>query len=385
MRPPAPDRYGDPYGEPPDPGEPSYPPPVRPRRSRLERLIQKAWWLHSLWALAFGVGVMIFARQGLAYADSLLMILGVSWLLMFVALRSIVGPANRSPDERRVKKGVRLFTNYVIKNLYQQMFFFLVPLYASSATWSIDAYNWWLPPVLLVCAVLSTMDLVFDNIIMERRVLASAMYGLAMFGVLNLMLPIVFPIQHFESLVISAAATPPAVALLGFRLRTALRPLGLALILACSAGLVAAAWVGRAAVPPVPLAASDASVGHGTTGTYECLPPPKRVLYANQLEGLRCGVLITAPGGLRDQLVHVWRKDREVVARVEPLRLPERDCAGIVMRSRLVEHHLPADSTGSWECRTETADGQLIGITKFEVKAPGERPPPPEPEPRDAD
>ena len=70
------------------------------------------------------------------------------------------------------------------------MFFFLTPLYASSATWSLSSLNWWLAPLLLVCAVVSTMDLVFDNFIMERRLLASAMYGLAMFGVLNVMLPL---------------------------------------------------------------------------------------------------------------------------------------------------------------------------------------------------
>ena len=108
-------------------------------------------------------------------------LLGV-WLLMFVALRFIVGPANRRDDEKLIRKGIRVATNYIIKQFYQQMFFFLTPLYASSATWSLSSWNWWLAPLLLVCAVLSTMDLVFDNFIMERRLLASAMYGLAMFG-----------------------------------------------------------------------------------------------------------------------------------------------------------------------------------------------------------
>jgi hypothetical protein len=62
--------------------------------------VKKIWWLHSFFALAFGVGVMLFARHGLAYADKLLMVLFLSWLLMFVALRFIVGPANRSDDEK---------------------------------------------------------------------------------------------------------------------------------------------------------------------------------------------------------------------------------------------------------------------------------------------
>src|SRR5690606_16358141 len=156
---------------------------ARPR-SRFQRLMKQVWWLHSFGALAFGVGVMLFARKGLEHADKVLTVLGLSWLLVFIAFRFIVGAANTSPDERKVKKGVRLLTNYVIKQLYQQMFFFLVPLYASSATWSLTSFNWWLVPLLLCFAVLSTMDLVFDNFIMEHRIIASTMYGFCVFGVL---------------------------------------------------------------------------------------------------------------------------------------------------------------------------------------------------------
>ncbi len=113
-----------------DPGEPPPPPP-----SLFRRIIRKAWWLHSGFALSFGVGVMLFARAGLAYADKVMMALFLSWALMFIALRFIVGPANRREDENMIRKGVRVATNYIIKQFYQQMFFFLVPLYASSATW----------------------------------------------------------------------------------------------------------------------------------------------------------------------------------------------------------------------------------------------------------
>ena len=57
-----------------DPGEPPPPPP-----SLFRRLVRKAWWLHSGFALSFGVGVMLFARSGLAHADKVLMALMVSW------------------------------------------------------------------------------------------------------------------------------------------------------------------------------------------------------------------------------------------------------------------------------------------------------------------
>ena len=101
------------------------------------------------------------------------------------------GPANRRDNETLARKGIRVATNYIIKQFYQQMFFFLTPLYASSATWSLSSWNWWLAPILLVCAVRVDDGPRVRHFVMERRWLASAMYGLAMFGVLNVLLPLV--------------------------------------------------------------------------------------------------------------------------------------------------------------------------------------------------
>lgn len=351
------------------------PDPDAPPPSRLKRIVQKIWWLHSSFALIFGVGVMLFARHGLAYADKLLIILLISWLSMFIALRFIVGPTNRRENEGIGRKGVRLVSNYIIKQFYQQMFFFLVPLYASSATWSLSSFNWWMAPVLLVCAVISTMDLVFDNFIMERRRLASVMYGLAMFGLLNVLLPLVFGVTHLEGLIVAAAATPTAIALLSFSVKSVLSPQGTVLTLGATALLLVAVWFGRALVPPAPLAMPETAVGHGTMGSYECLPPSKHTLRKDRLDGLRCGSWLVEPGGIKEGVVHVWKHDGEVVARIVPEQVA-CDGDGVVFRSVLPAEQLPGDAKGKWSCITETRGGQLVGIRKFEVI---EAPPPPRP------
>ena len=344
------------------------PDPAAPPPSRLKRIIQKIWWLHSSFALIFGVGVMLFARAGLAYADKLLIVLLISWLSMFIALRFIVGPANRRQNEGIGRKGVRLATNYIIKQFYQQMFFFLVPLYASSATWSLSSLNWWMAPVLLVCAVVSTMDLVFDNFIMERRWLASLMYGLAMFGLLNVLLPLVFGVTHAAGLIIAAAATPGAVALLSFSARQVLAPQGMVLTLGATGLLLGAVWIGKRAVPPAPLAMPETSVGHGAPGAYECLPASKHVLREHQLDQLRCGSWLVEPGGVKEDVVHVWRHEGEVVARLVPAKVT-CDGDGVVYRSELPAVELPRDPKGKWACITETKGGQLVGLRRFEVIA----------------
>lgn len=336
--------------------------------SRLRWLMRKAWWLHSGFALAFGVGVMLFARAGLAYADKVMIALLGSWLLMFIAFRFITGPANRRDDEKLIRKGIRVATNYIIKQFYQQMFFFLTPLYASSATWSFASWNWWLAPVLLICAVLSTMDLVFDNFVMERRFLASTMYGLAMFGMLNVMMPLLVGVDHLTGLIVAAAATPASVALLSFSVRQVLSPHGAILTLASTGALLAGVWYGRKVIPPAPLAVVETTVGHGTVGSYECLPASKHVVRTTQLDGLRCGSMLREPGGVKEPVLHVWRFHNHLRVTVKPDVLQCDDGHALVVRSYFPKGELPSDPTGKWSCATYTIGGQLVGIRKFDVR-----------------
>ena len=342
-----------------------------PPPSRLRRILRRLWWVHSFFALSFGAGVMLFARAGLAHADEIMIALFASWLVMFVALRFIVGPANRRDQETIARRGVRVATNYLIKQFYQQMFFFLTPLYASSATWSLASWNWWLAPLLLVCAVVSTMDLVFDNFVMERRLLASAMYGLAMFGVLNVLLPLVAGLDHRTGLIIAAGATPVSVALLSFSLRQVLALQGVLLVICVTGGLLVAVWYGRKFVPPAPLAMLETTVGHGTFGSYECLPGSKHQIRVDQTDGLRCGAMLREPGGLKEDVIQIWTWRGRELARVTPDHLHCNDGDGEVFRSMFPMGEMPSDPTGKWSCTTMTTGGQLVGVRKFELVAPG--------------
>ena len=333
---------------------------------RLARFVRHAWWLHSFWALALGVGVMLFARKGIAHADKVLLVAGIAWLLVFVAVRFIVGPGNTSPDERLAKKGLRVVTNYLVKNLFQQMFFFQVPLYASSATWALDSPNWWLPLLLGGCAVLCTLDVVFDNYVLPNRPIAALLYGICLFALLNLILPLLTTLSHAQSLLAAGLAAPPAAALLRFRARSVLSPVGLLVTLAISGGVGAGAWVGRASIPPAPLAMAYGAVGHGTPGQYEVLPGKVTVLRATQLDALRCVTQIVDPSGAPDPLLHVWRLRGQVIAVLAPTDVATDEPHSRVLRSTLAT--LPADPVGAWSCTVETAEEQLVGRVAWTVR-----------------
>src|SRR6185369_8613066 len=93
----------------------------------------------------------------------------------------------RSPKVR-----LRFFAmTYALKNLYQGMLFFLLPFYWKSTTFW--ASNAWFVVLLGACALLSTLDIVFDRVVFRFRALASIFHAVALFGCLNLVVPALFP------------------------------------------------------------------------------------------------------------------------------------------------------------------------------------------------
>lgn len=345
--------------------EPSSRSPPVGRSRGFAWLVQKLWWVHSLWALGFGIAVIVYARRGAVTPDKLPSFLAVSWVVVFLALRFVVGSRDEPSAERLPRRGLRLVTNYVIKNLYQTMFFFLVPFYFASTSWSLTAANWWLAPLIVVCAVLSTMDLVMDNFIMRHRLLASVLYGLCLFSVLNLMLPITFGLSHATSLLLALAATAPAVAPLTFPLRVAFSRRGLLLTGMASALLTAAGWYGLPYVVPAPLALAGGAVSHGSEGSREIVGEHHDVIFADQLKGLRCTTWLTQPGGVHDAIDHVWLRRGRAWRTVRPTASSHPSKPGVVLKSRLPA--VPADPEGPWRCDVRTADGQLVGQLEFVV------------------
>jgi hypothetical protein len=197
-----------------------------------------------------------------------------------------------------------------------------------------------------------------------------------MFAVLNLILPLVFGLEHFAALLVAAAATAPTVALLSFRLAAVFSGRGVGITLLLTLGLLSGAYFGRQAIPPAPMSLQAIGVGHGDRGQYECVPGPKTRIRADQVIQLRCVSQVSEPGGIKSDVVHVWRHRGRVVATVESFA-PMADCEGTALSSELMPGQLPADPIGKWTCTVETAEGQLIGRHTFEVVEPPPPPPPP--------
>ena len=105
-------------------------------------------------------------------------------------------------------------------------------------------------------------------------------------------------------------------------------------------------------IPPAPLAMPETAVGHGTLGSYECLPASKHAIRANQLDGLRCGSLLREPGGLKEPVVHVWThrrpRGRAALARARCAATATASCSAATSRRSGCRRIRPA----MWTCTT---------------------------------
>ncbi|WP_437962819.1 DUF5924 family protein (plasmid) [Sorangium sp. So ce119] len=336
-------------------------------RAFFKRHHKKLWWLHTAYALSLGAFVVTFAQKGFQHARFLAISVSVAWLLVLLFFR-LFGTGARQ-DFATAWRGARLrflVMTYVLKNLYQGMLFFLLPFYWKSA--SLDAPNRWFVLLLGACAVLSTLDLVFDRVLMRWKTLASVFYGVTLFACLNLVIPALLPNTRTLYTLLSAAL----VSVLGFctlhlPFGALWSRLGVVFLVVAAAAGVGLAYGTRELIPPVPMHLSSAAVGPSILPDGR-LAMSVKSLHFSVIRELRAVTDVVVPGGDGDRLLHVWRHEGREVLRApeETLRVPGPEGA-VRLKSQLVGGSLPRKLAGHWTVDVETQDGQLVGRTAFEV------------------
>lgn len=334
-------------------------------RAFLDEHGRKLWWMHSLYAMCLGGFVVMFAQKGFAYARWLTLMLLAVWFIIVLLFR-LFGSGRRQTIATPQARVRFLVMTYVLKNLYQGMLFFLLPFYWKTATF--DAGNRWFLLLLVVCAVMATLDLVFDRVLMRWRLFASIYYAVTLFAALNLAIPALYPTPALVSLLIAAFFATVAFWTLHFRLRALVTPPLVYVMVASLALSLGTAYAARRLVPPVPL-----QLVRGAVGTEE-LPDGRLALevtrvHASLVDELLSVTDVFTPVGEGEAFMHVWRLDGDVVARVKPTvkRVGGKRRGAIRLRSELRREKLPVERAGSWSVDIETAGGQLVGRYDFEV------------------
>ena len=344
--------------------------PLERIRGFLKKHHRTLWWLHSAYALGLGISVILFAQKGFDHARLLCWSLAGAWLLVIVAFRLFGDKERQGTEHMPGTKKLGFFAmTYALKNLYQGMLFFLVPFYWKAATF--DSVNALVPIGLIVCAVLSTLDLFFDRVLMRFRILAGLFNAVALFGCVTIVIPALLPsTRTVVSLMVAAPLGVLSLATLFVRRSMWKKPLPAALLVLGMGGASVGAYAARRAIPPAPMYVAHAALG---TSVREdgLLTMEVDNIAAEELPHLLGVTDVELPGGKGDTLLHVWRhrgkeilRSSEVTARVMSGARRE---GTMRMRSSLKEATLPDDATGPWSLDVETEDGQLVGRTRFRV------------------
>jgi hypothetical protein len=273
----------------------------------VERHDRLLWSLHSLWALALGIVVMWAGARNYAWLRVTIFHLAFLW----VAGLFVPTLVDRPGGGTRWRGRLRLVVNYFTKNFYQQLLFFLLPIYYASATA-------WSPNLLFVVflgisALISTLDVFYDQHLSVRRGLTAVFFAFNLFACINVMLPVVFRISNRVALPVSAAFAVLAFATLRYRLGELARyrirlQVGLAGIV-----LVLLVALGRPLIPPAPLRVLKTDFGTGIDRGALRVTAPITALPAGWSGRVYAVTAIYAPLGLRDRVGHRWYQDGRLV------------------------------------------------------------------------
>ena len=265
----------------------------------LERHKEKLWWLHSLYALALGIGVMWLGARHFTYLRIAIFHVSFIWLSSLFLPKLLKQP--RLPV--RWAPRIQLLINYFNKNFYQQVLFFVLPIYYLTATpWS---RNMLFLLLVALSAVLSTLDVVYDRHLSVKRSWAALFFAFNLFALINVMLPVLWSLSNTSTTRISAA-----LALVGFLtlyvppLPSRTRRLAFGVVIAFL--LVALVELGRSFIPPAPLRLANAEFGGGfQQESMQVEPAVSRLDPGNSLRlyGLTA---IKAPLGLEEKVRHLW-------------------------------------------------------------------------------
>lgn len=338
-------------------------------REFLHRHEKKIWWLHTVYALSLGAFVATVAQKGFERARWLMLMLLLAWLLVVMFFRFFGTGAQQDfmtawPGARR-----RFFImTYLMKNLFQGMLFFLLPLYYRSS--NLSAGTTVVLYLVAGCAILSTLDLVFDRVLLRFKLIASLFFAITLFGSMNVAVPALLP--NTRSLVVLLLAGGFSVAtffLFHVPLDALRRPLVLGSLVGSVFLGVLGFYAGRRAFPAVPAYLKSGGVGShiAADGTLDLEFLSIKESATTEL------VSVTDIGvvGHADGYVHVWRKDGKVVASL-PLRqgdfAPSSDRNIVRVASHVPKDKLPAALPGKWTVDIETGDGQLVGRVGFLVR-----------------
>ncbi|MBX7078095.1 MAG: DUF2914 domain-containing protein [Nannocystaceae bacterium] len=264
----------------------------------------------------------------------------------------------------RIVRGARFSTLMLMQSSIHLQLYFALPFYFKS--WAGTLGHTVFLAVLCAAALASLWDPLTERLLMRTRG-GLLLPAFATFVVMAAVLP-GLGLSNTGALWAASGAGALALPVMVFADRVHGRKLAGSIAAAIAAALVlplALLGGGARLVPAVPMHLVSAEIGT-RRGGYDVLDPTDAL--ARAPAKLVCATAIFAPLGVRERLLHVWRKDGHVVDRIE---LEIRGGREQGFRTYSVKRNFGEDPRGEWSCAVETAWGQFLGERRVVIEGAG--------------
>jgi hypothetical protein len=332
-------------------------------RTRVRRLWARHrtlfWWLHSIWALATGIAVLVLARERYGFVPWVVAFLGITW-----ASTLFFGRATEGSDPDALPGVGAEVGSWLTRGMFQETLFFLLPFYAYSTV--IGSWNVVLPVALAGLALFSCADVVFDRWLRTRPVFGMLFFASVAFAALNLLLPITLgldpqlatPVSGLLAVVVSV---PIAVQGSGATTRREV-----AFAAAGAAAVIGVTLFAPVVVPPVPLRLDAATFATDIERETLALADSLDGSASTAVVGGRLVVLaeVFAPSSLPAAVRIEWRRNGERVRLSREIEIVAHG-EGFRVWDAWIDEDGRVDP-GRWEARLTTA-GRLFGVAEIDV------------------
>lgn len=281
------------------------------------------WWMHSGWALLFGIGVMWLGARNFDWIRLAGLYIGFIWLssLMLPVL------LKRLRVTPRWKERIRLVINYFNRNFTQQIVFFIIPIYWKSAT--ANSRNMVFVFLLVVSAILSSLDIVYDRYITVKWAFFSSFFAFNVFSGSYLLFTLIWGLSNRYAVYLSAGAAILTFATFCFRLSGSSKTKRWIYIAVSSFCLLLAAHFGRYIIPPAPLHFGRVLFAEGIELDRDGTEIVRSALSDLPVNTTGKGpgrifslIPVKSPLGLKEDLVQIYYLNGRKVYNVDFVKLP---------------------------------------------------------------
>ena len=332
----------------------------------LSRHRDKLWWFHSSYSLLLGIGVMWLGTKNFTYLRLAVFHIAFIWLTSLAL--PLLARLRNIPEHWH--RRLRLLINYFQRNFYQQLLFFILPIYYMSATWG--AENMLFVLLLAVSALLATMDIVYDRYLSVNRRLLAVFFAFNLFACINVMLPVVWNFKNSFALRLSALLALAGFISFSFTLRGVKIHDRLRLILAAALLLAGVTEIGRPLIPPAPLRLLEYGFSLGVDPLDKGLGGRLSELPAGGPSKIYALTAIEAPLGLKDRVGHRWYLNGGLVYASPFIELSGGRKSGFRLWTFRTLKKIDSGSILRVDVRTEA--GQLVGRCRIRAGGVAKRP-----------